>query len=489
MKSKITIGGIASCAIGLLIAICICIYLTVAFSYKERCLPQTVINGVAVDKADVSTVVNKLETQLQHYTLKVYGRDLETRENVELFELTAEDIDLSVAIATEDVKKLIEQQNIFLWPLMMGKQKEYQLSGDVNYNADKFAAYFDGQKSFREDSTVLPKDAYIKGYSEEARSFVMEPEVYGTRMNEEVAIQVIRTAVLEGAESVDLEEKGCYLEPKIYASDEKLQENLIQANKWLDADITYDWNTNEVKLNRDIIQDWIRLQDGVLILDKNAVKLFVEEKAAEYDTYGKSRAFRTTLGYELLLPSGAFGWLTDCEAETKALLELIETGTVCNREPIYACKAPWKGMNDIGNSYVEADLTHQHLYLYQNGNLVLETDFVSGDMSKNYNTPEGVFGITYKTTNAILRGGDYAEHVSYWMPYHGNYGMHDATWRTEFGGDIYQDNGSHGCINLPLEKAGEIYQYISEGFPVICYYYPPGVLPEPESYDSDDEDD
>lgn len=489
MKSKITTGRIVGCIVGFLIVICIIIYLAVAFSYKDHLFQQTVINGVVCDKADVPTVVNELETQLQHYTLEVLGRDLETGENELLFELTAEEIDLSVEIVDEDVKQLLEQQNIFLWPVAIGTRKEYHLSGDVTYDVDKFAVYFDNQKSFREDCTVLPKDAYIKGYSEETKSFVMEPEVSGTRLNKELAIEVIRTAILESVESVNLEEQGCYLEPKVFASDEKLNANLTQANKWLDADITYDWNTNEVKLGRDTIREWIKLQDGVLVLDKDAVKAFVEERAAEFDTYGKSRAFRTTLGYELMLPSGAFGWLTDCEAETKALLELIEAGSICNREPIYACKAPWKGMNDIGNSYVEADMTHQHLYLYQNGTLVLETDFVSGDMSKNYNTPEGVFGVTYKTTNAILRGGDYAEHVSYWMPYHGNYGMHDATWRTEFGGDIYQTNGSHGCINLPLEKAGEIYQYVSEGFPVICYYYPPGVLPEPESYDSDDEDD
>ena len=49
--------------------------------------------------------------------------------------------------------------------------------------------------------------------------------------------------------------------------------------------------------------------------------------------------------------------------------------------------------------------------------------------------------------------------------------MHDATWRNNFGGDIYLTNGSHGCINLPLDKAEAIYAYVSTGFPIICYYY------------------
>ena len=105
--------------------------------------------------------------------------------------------------------------------------------------------------------------------------------------------------------------------------------------------------------------------------------------------------------------------------------------------------------------------------------MVFETDFVSGSMSSTPDcvTPPGVFGITYKTTNAVLRGNGYETPVTYWMPFHGNYGMHDATWRTEFGGDIFMTNGSHGCLNLPLDSAATIYSYMYEGYPVICYYY------------------
>lgn len=97
---------------------------------------------------------------------------------------------------------------------------------------------------------------------------------------------------------------------------------------------------------------------------------------------------------------------------------------------------------------------------------------MSGDMTKSGRmTPPGVFGLTYKTKNAVLKGEDYETPVNYWMPFNGNIGMHDATWRRKFGGEVFIKNGSHGCINLPLESAKEIYSYISTGFPVVCYYY------------------
>ena len=68
-----------------------------------------------------------------------------------------------------------------------------------------------------------------------------------------------------------------------------------------------------------------------------------------------------------------------------------------------------------------------------------------------------------------MTGETYATPVKYWMPFNGNIGMHDASWRKEFGGEIYRTNGSHGCINLPEEIAETIYGYVEQGFPVVCY--------------------
>ena len=50
------------------------------------------------------------------------------------------------------------------------------------------------------------------------------------------------------------------------------------------------------------------------------------------------------------------------------------------------------------------------------------------------------------------------------MPFVGNsIGLHDASWRGSFGGSIYQSNGSHGCVNLPPDKAAELCSLIDRG--------------------------
>ena len=49
-------------------------------------------------------------------------------------------------------------------------------------------------------------------------------------------------------------------------------------------------------------------------------------------------------------------------------------------------------------------------------------------------------------------------------------GMHDSTWRGAFGDNIYQWNGSHGCINMPYEGAQYIYENVELGTPVVMFY-------------------
>lgn len=99
----------------------------------------------------------------------------------------------------------------------------------------------------------------------------------------------------------------------------------------------------------------------------------------------------------------------------------------------------------------------------------MSTDIVSGNPYAGNATPTGVYRLKYKERNSILVGEDYRTPVSYWMPFNGGVGMHDANWRGSFGGSIYQGGGSHGCINLPPSIAGKIYSNIEAGNVVIVY--------------------
>ena len=65
---------------------------------------------------------------------------------------------------------------------------------------------------------------------------------------------------------------------------------------------------------------------------------------------------------------------------------------------------------------------------------------------------------------------DYESDVQFWMPFYGGYGLHDATWRSYFGPDAYLYGGSHGCVNLPLDAAQELYALIQIDDVVVVHY-------------------
>lgn len=117
--------------------------------------------------------------------------------------------------------------------------------------------------------------------------------------------------------------------------------------------------------------------------------------------------------------------------------------------------------------FVEVDISDQELNLYKDNESILCSSVVTGKTSSPTN--EGYFDIDWMTTDTYLKGADYCTHVDYWMPFDGGIGLHDASWRDSFGGDIYIDNGSHGCVNLDYNTASTIYDYVEPGSRVLVH--------------------
>lgn len=439
-----------------------------AYYFRDHFLPHTIIEGEDFSGKTAEQAIEILNNKIS----RAFQFDVQGRDSSVLVSLKAEDVELKVSVQPA-VEEIIKGQNCYLWirSLLSDEPVVYEADYTMEYSPEKMRKALEDGGIFSEENIVEPTDAYIGGYISGAAEYELVRENEGSLLNEKATLDCVLSAMDRGNSCVDLVAEACYELPAVRSDDKQLQALLAEMNRMVGAEITYDWNGREEKLDGEIIHEWITLQDGEVFLDEEQVREYVEEKAGAYDTYGRKRKFVTTQGKELTLRSGAYGWKTDCDAETEELIRLIREGAVTEREPEYISTGYVKGSNDIGDSYVEIDLTNQHLYLYIKGEIILETDFVSGNVGRGNATPAGVFGITYKTQNAVLRGADYETPVSYWMPFNRNIGMHDATWRREFGGDIYLTNGSHGCINLPKKMAKKIYEYMEKKFPVVCYYY------------------
>lgn len=192
--------------------------------------------------------------------------------------------------------------------------------------------------------------------------------------------------------------------------------------------------------------------------------------ADKYDTVGTTRLFHATRGETVMVKGGIYGNEIDREAEKEYLLNAFLNKKSEVHTPEYIQTAQKQGLDDIGDTYIEVDMTEQKLYYYEKGRLVIETSVVTGNTSLRRGTPCGTNYVYAKQKNRILRGEDYETFVKYWIPVKGAIGIHDSSWRSEYGGEIYKTNGSHGCVNTPLDEVAKLYDMVEIGTPCVMFY-------------------
>ena len=452
----------------LLLALAV-IYAGGVFYYHNHFLRGTVIDHVNVS----GMTVQELAEQVQAYSLRITERQADGSSLEET--IAGKDISLEYS-SMEPLEEILKRQNKWLWFLAAGDT--YETEELVVCDEAALEKQVRNLQGFQEDFAVSPVDAHISEYTPE-NGFQIVPETEGNELDYERTLAAVRSAVDSLTGQLDLDREGCYRKPQVTADDERLAATLDKLQKCTGVTITYTFGNSTEILDGSTIADWLKTDGFEAELDREKVAEYVATLRKKYDTIFRSRTFQTSYGKEITIDSGDYGWWMNYTQEAAELAEMIENGESGERTPVYYQTAASYEKPDYGTTYVEINLTAQHLFYYQDGVLILESDFVSGNSSRGYDTPAGVYGITYKQRDATLTGETYETPVSYWMPFNGNIGMHDASWRAAFGGDIYKTNGSHGCINLPVPVAAELYGYVEKGTPVICYYLP-GTEPVPE---------
>ena len=437
------------------------IYLFIGSTYKDTFFAGTVINGQDASGMTVDEVKTMISREISSYELTLLERDGKQET------ITREQLGL-MAEFDGTLEKILEEQNPYAWLPAQIKGSEYEIPAMVVYEEENMEKVLKSLDCMDEEQTVKPENARISQYIP-GTGYVIEPETEGNEVDYERFQEAVVQAVTELKGELSLEEAGVYVEPEIRAEDETLQTLLEQYNRYGTITVTYTFGDKKEVLDGETISQWLYAEGDEVIISDEAVTDYVQTLATKYNTAYRAKSLKTSYGPTVVINRGHYGWKIDQAAEKKKLMEILKAGESVTREPEYSQKAASHGANDYGDTYVEINLTAQHLFFYKDGKLLVESDFVSGNASKGWTTPPGAFPITYKERNATLDGEGYSTPVSYWMPFNGGIGMHDASWRSSFGGTIYKTNGSHGCINLPPAVAKTIYENISQGDPVLCY--------------------
>lgn len=427
--------------------------------------------GTIINEIDASGLtMEELESRMREYVLTVRERTGEGGYITET--ITGDQIGVTVS-NTDELNGILKQQNILkaISSYIKGEQQVYTVENLYAYVDSALMTAILKLQGFQESFVTGPENAHISEYDPQT-GYRIVPEIRGNVLNQTKTIQTVETAVDALLTEIDLEKAGCYEEPSVYADDAKLTERLAQMKQYTDLRIVYHFGQQEEVIDGSVLSGWLLVDEETNKVSVSEEKIddFVVMLRKKYDTIFRSREFQTSYGKTITIEGGDYGWWMNYSQEQEQLKEMIRNGESGERIPVYYQTAAVYGSQDYGNTYIEINLTAQHLFLYVNGEKKMESEFVSGNAARGFDTPAGIYGITYKEQDAMLVGENYETPVSYWMPFNGNIGLHDAIWRDSFGADIYKKSGSHGCVNMPYLKAKELYGEIAKGTPVICYY-------------------
>lgn len=447
----ILLGTVSLLAIG---------YLLMANYYSTHFFPNTKILGFDVSGKKTEEADSFIITELN----SEYSLYVKERNNFGEV-INGTDIDYQVEINTDPILK---GQEPIKWIMNMNNDKSYELEYAHSFNKDKLMEQVESLSAMQPENMINPENAYISEYMPGIGFQIIE-EKAGTQIVKDKACEAISEAATQAKKEVNLDENGCYIEPDETKESESLNEMLERLNKVASSSISYKIGDSIKVLNSDIFYQWIITDEsGNISLNQDMVKEYVTTLAKETDTAYTKRDFKTTSGSTVKV-EGPYGYRIDKEAESEQLMNEILSGTQEEREPVYSMIGASREGSDYGNTYVEIDLTNQIVYLYVDGQLIQSSKCVTGNVAKGHTTPPGIYPLTYKQKDAVLRGPGYASPVKFWMPFNGGIGLHDASWRSSFGGNIYKTNGSHGCINLPYDMAKTLYENVYKGMPIICY--------------------
>ena len=451
-----------------------CAYAGVSYYYTNHFFEGTTINGINSSNKTAYEVEQEIASKMADYSIEIKARDQEAQT------ITGSDIDYRY-ISSGEILNLLKEQKPYEWVKGFFEKTTYTAKEETAFDKTKLENEVKSLNCAQKENQVAPENAYVSFNNSE---FTIVPETAGSELKVKEAYQMISEAISSDDAEVDLgSNPDAYVTADITSDSADLQATVDAYNNFAKASITYTFGDETVTLDGNTIKDWLQFDEkGQLIQDDASFKQhivdYVAQLAAAHDTVGTERQFQTTSGRTVSVYGSAYGWKIDQDGEVAQLTQEIQSGTQTTREPVYSMRANSYGVNDLGNTYIEVDLTEQYMWYYQDGNVIFESDIVSGLASDpERKTPPGIFTLYYKKSPDVLRGTkkadgtySYEQPVTYWMPFNGGIGFHDADWQPYFGGDRFMEGGSHGCINMPPEKAAELYNIIDCNIPIVCFY-------------------
>lgn len=433
------------------------------------------IYGLDVSKMTVDEAQQKIADAFQNKKITF------EEDGKEVYQTTLKDLGYtldgeSLKNALDTLKQQRDQEQ-----QLLAVQKNYQIEYQVvKEEAQEKAALT--EEHFGNKERTASTDAEVR-YSKKKTKFVLVKQVQGNQIDEDKLLNYVNETLDQEFQSELLADDvkividtQVYQQPEVKAT-KKMKKQVKSLNSQLDkyrsTTVTYLFGSETQVLDSDTIFSWLKIDGTDMSIDQEAAAAYISDMANKYNTIYIPRTFHTSSGSDITVQDNEYGYRIDQDGELTQLMEDLKSGQAVSREPVYSSSGMMRnGTDDLAGSYIEVSLDAQHLWLYKDGELVTETDIVSGAPTAQRETYRGAWPIAYKASPFTLSSEEYGYNtkVKYWMPFVYGQGLHDASWQSSFGGDRYKTgHGSHGCINLPEDQAALIYNTIDGGYPIIIY--------------------
>lgn len=457
-----------------LLSLLVIAYLIGGFYFNKKFLTGTYVNDINVGGLTIDEANSKLALQVDARSLELIFND-DGVENISGSECGVK------YNPDNGIKDILKKQNSFSWILAIFNDSKHTVNNIASVDEEVLKQKVSSLSHLQADKQVAPVDAKVEYINNE---FTITGEVVGSTIDQEKLFSEINLAFSEGKSSLNLTEANCYVQPAVKSDDASLNSLYNAAKQYASAVITYNTSSGDVVLDGSTLVTWLSIDEsGNYYRDdkvfKEKVTSFVGSLAKKINSVGGSRTFIGANNRTITVSGGNYGIRLQNSKEIAGLLEDIYANKVGVRTPITTGKQATSDNGGLGDTFVEIDLSGQHMWYHKNGQIVLHSDIVSGKYTDpDRRTPAGAYYLYNKERNRVLRGTKlpdgtwpYETPVSYWMPFNGGIGLHDSSsWRSSWGGNIYINNGSHGCINLPTNIASQLYNSIEINCPVVCYY-------------------
>lgn len=378
-----------------------------------------------------------------------------------------------------DLQSDIRLPSPWSWPVRLFKDTVYRPDVHYDWDVDKLIAGLQGLNFMADDYDIKPTNARVSILDD--GSFEVIPAFSGTSVDFDKLFDCVCGCLANGECVLDLDANGCY----VSLSDMLEHDDIVCVSDDIsvirNVQITIDMGCDKSEIvPESVLSACTYKSDDKVYLDYDLFFDYVSKLKHKYDTIGSVRTFKTSNGNVIRLSADEqdtfYGWDLNVDQTVAVICELLLSGKSGSVDAVYYHTGfSHDSDNDFGDSYIELSIKDQHMWVYLDGKLDIDTDVTTGKDEPITRTPTGLFHTMDFNTEYQMHGwyGTAFSHYFIRVTPEG-VGIHDASWRSKYGGDYYIKDGSHGCINTPFSAVKHIFYRLLDHnggaeLPVIIY--------------------